>query len=193
MRSLPFIPALGALALLLAPASSARAQSSDSALAAPITAPPAAPITVPPAAPTLTDQAPVQYDLSGPRIGVMYTPTGDPTSQFGWHFEHSVAPNPRGPWFIVETVLLVGGLERDVFMPSATMIFGVRLPGGFEAGVGPSLGVGPSGGSSALVLAAGQTLSFGGIHVPLNLAVSLDNDGDERVTLLTGWAIRAPR
>lgn len=183
MRSLPIIPALGALALLLAPASSARAQSSDTVLAEPTLA-----------APTFTDEEPVvKYDLSGPRFGVTYTPSGDPTSQFGWHFEHQVAPNPRGPWFIVETVLLVGGLERDVFAPNGSLIFGVRLPGGFEVGTGPSFGIGPSGGSSALVVAAGQTLTFGGIRVPLNLAVALDNDGDERVTLLTGWAIRSAR
>jgi hypothetical protein len=135
----------------------------------------------------------VQYDLSGPRIGFTMMPEGRGTrSQFGWHFESQAAPGKRGPWFIVEKVFLVGGVERSEFLPSGTLVFGVRTPSSFEFGVGPSVTIGgPAGASTAVVAAAGQTFRYGGIRVPVNLAVAMNQD-TYRVSFVTGWAIRDP-
>ena len=146
----------------------------------------------PPAVMPIDTEPPViVYDLSGPRLGFTLTPNGEPVSQFGWHFEHQAAPSTQGPWFIVEPVLLAGGLERDAFVLSGTLAFGMRLPNGFEFGVGPSLSLGGSSlSSTAVVVAAGQSFRAGGIRVPVNIAVALDKGGSQRVTLLTGWAIR---
>jgi len=142
---------------------------------------------------TLVDDDPyagvVRYDLSGPRFGVTLVSEGQTRSQFGWHSEHQVAPSSRGPALLVQTVFLVGGFERREFIPSGTLIFGARMPGGFEIGIGPSATIGHNTIHTAVVIAAGHSLKIGGIRVPLNVALSADQDG-QRVSLMTGWAVR---
>jgi hypothetical protein len=139
----------------------------------------------------------IHYDLSGPRIGVTFMPHGvAPRSQFGWHFENQAAPGTRGPWFLVEKIFLIGGVERNEFIPSGTLIFGFRTPSSFEFGIGPSVTIGPQMATTAVVVAAGQTLKYGGIRVPVNVAVAMaqhDHETAYRVTLITGWAISQPQ
>jgi len=136
---------------------------------------------------------PPQYDLSGPRLGATFAPNGDVTSQFGWHFERQIQAAERGPSLLVETVLLVGGMERRQFIPSGTLIFGARTPGGFELGLGPSLTLGtPYGISTGIVGAVGKTFRINGVQLPLNLAYAFTKGGEERISVVTGWAIRAP-
>ena len=131
-----------------------------------------------------------RYDLGGPRAGVTITPDGRTRSQFGWHFENQVEAAKNGPWFIVERVLLVGGVEEQRFIPSGTLVFGLRLPSGFELGVGPSVTFGGyPGARTAIVAAVGQTFRFGSINVPVNLAVASEKTG-ARFSIVTGWAIR---
>ena len=132
-----------------------------------------------------------EYNLSGPRFGATMTPLGA-VSQFGWHSENQVAPGKSGPWFIVERVLLVGGMENNMFIPSGTLIFGVRLPSSFEFGIGPSvtLGLPGRGANVGVVAAMGQSFRIGGIRVPVNIAVAGNRGGEARVSLITGWAIR---
>ena len=137
-----------------------------------------------------TAETVIQHDLTGPRLGVTFLPSGLVRSQFGWHFENQVS-SAGGPTFVVEKVLLVGGIEDDAIFPSFTLVFGMRSRDGYEVGLGPSAGVGPGGFSTAIVLAAGQSFRFGGIRMPVNLAVALDKEGENRVSLVTGWAIRA--
>ena len=132
-----------------------------------------------------------QFDLSGPRLGGTLTPDGDAIAQFGWHFESQASPSPRGPWFIVERVFLIGGLERNAFVPNGTLVFGMRLPNSFEFGLGPSVTLSTQRGVNAgLVGAIGQSFRAGGIRIPVNLAVAAERGGEVRWTLLTGWAIR---
>lgn len=131
-----------------------------------------------------------QYDLSGPRIGVTFLPQGAARSQFGWHFEHQAAARSRGPWLVVERVLLIGGVERGEFLPSASWIFGFRTADGFEFGVGPSASLGgPRGGSTAVVLAAGRTFRIEGVRIPVNVALATNRDG-QTFSVVTGWALR---
>ncbi len=131
-----------------------------------------------------------QYDLSGPRAGITMSRDGRARSQFGWHFEHQATPATPGPWFVVETILLAGGVEDRVFVPSGTLVFGMRLPNGYEFGIGPSASLGgPRFLNSSLVVAAGRSFRFGGISVPVNLAVATDHNGS-RFSIITGWAIR---
>lgn len=147
--------------------------------------------TVPASATTFdTAETVIQHDLTGPRLGVTFLPSGLVRSQFGWHFENQVS-SVAGPTFVVEKVLLVGGIEDDAIFPSFTLVFGLRSREGYEFGLGPSAGIGPDGFSTAIVLAAGQSFRFGGIRMPVNLAVALDKEGENRVSLVTGWAIRA--
>jgi len=133
----------------------------------------------------------IQYDLSGPRIGATFAPDGTATSQFGWHSEHQAAPGTRGPWFIVERIFLIGGLEANRFMPSGTVVFGMRMPSSFEFGVGPSLTLGglkPV--NTAIVVAAGQSFRAGGIRIPVNVAMAINRYGENRYSIMTGWAIK---
>src|SRR5439155_1206594 len=103
-----------------------------------------------PVGPRVDAEAPViQYHLDGPRIGVTFMPDGAPRTQFGWHLENQAAPGTRGPWFLVERIFLVGGVERGEFIPSGTVVFGVRTPGSFEFGIGPSITLGPQGFTTA--------------------------------------------
>jgi hypothetical protein len=133
---------------------------------------------------------PPQYDLTGPRMGATFSPDGTVRSQFGWHFEHQIEAAERGPSLLVENVVLVGGVEQHEFIPSETLIFGLRTSGGFEFGVGPSLTLGtPNGFSSGIVAAAGKTFRINGVQLPLNLAYAFDKDG-ERLSIVTGWAVR---
>ena len=135
---------------------------------------------------------PPQYDLSGPRIGVTFSENGDARSQFGWHFEHQIESAARGPWLVVETVLLVGGVEQHQFIPSGTLVFGLRTPDGFEFGLGPSLTISSLNGfGSAIVAAAGKTFRIDGIQIPLNLAYAFDKNG-YRLSVVSGWAVRRP-
>jgi len=132
-----------------------------------------------------------RFDLSGPRLGGTFAPDGDFMSQFGWHNEHQAAPSPHGPWFIVETVFLVAGVDQNLFVPNGTLILGMRLPNSFEFGLGPSVTLG--GASflrSGLVLAVGHSFRLGGIRVPVNVAFAPGRNGDHRFSVLTGWAIR---
>ncbi|HYM82345.1 MAG TPA: hypothetical protein VEY91_13155 [Candidatus Limnocylindria bacterium] len=149
--------------------------------------------TLPPEAPIDAELPVLQYDLSGPRLGATFAPDGTARSQFGWHLEHQAAPGTRGPWFIVEKVFLVGGMESDAFIPSGTLIFGLRLPNSFEFGVGPSATLGGSSFlNTAIVVAAGHSFRVGGIRIPVNLALAVERRGENRLSLVTGWAIREP-
>ena len=188
MRS-PLLPACLAMMLALA-AAPAVAQPTDSTVTAPD-----APVPEPPP-PVDTEPPVIQKDISGPRIGVTFMPNGiAPRTQFGWHHENMAGADRRGPWFLVQQVYLIGGVDQNEFIPSATLIFGVRTPSNFELGIGPSVTLwGPTGPTTAIVAAAGQTLRYGGIRVPINLAVAMSRregvGSAYRVTLITGWAVK---
>ena len=143
-----------------------------------------------PATPVETAETVIQHDLTGPRFGFTVLQTGMLRSLFGWHFENQVTSPGGGPTFVVEKVILVGGIEDDTIAPSFTLVFGVRSRDGSEFGLGPTASVGPGGFNTAIVLAAGHSYRFGGIRVPVNVAVALAKEGQSRVSFVTGWAIR---
>ena len=160
-----------------------------------------------PIAPVLVSEPPVQFrerDLSGPRVGFTFAAgdrsvrrrmqergVGPVISQFGWHFEHQVAPLAGGPQLVTEMIPFFGGVEYGKLIPSVTLALGVRLPSGLEFGMGPSFTlVGASGRSNAgLVIAVGKTIDYGGVNIPLNLAVSTNSRGT-MTTVSAGYAIR---
>lgn len=119
-------------------------------------------------------------DRAGPRFGVAYLTRGSQTARtegkpfspltslFGWQFEHPFDLGPESPTLVTELVLLAGGLEQNVFLPSATWLVGLRHTNGFEFGVGPTL----TASGSQLAFAAGVTEKFGTVNVPVNVAVA---------------------
>ena len=130
-----------------------------------------------------TAQGPMsaQRRLSGPRFGVTFLTremrdsiqvtfeekVGAVITQFGWQWERQFRNNGGGLTPVTEWVLLVGGLEQGVFLPSLSWMVGLRSLGGTEFGVGPNVGPGGMG----MVLAAGVTRTNGDVNIPFNIAV----------------------
>jgi hypothetical protein len=118
-------------------------------------------------------------NLSGPRVGVTYVTSGELTrdlkeefgvnsqvvSQFGYQFEKQVMGDDQIAG-LVEGILLVGGLEYGLFLPSLSGMFGARFSSGYEFAVGPNISLS----GATLVLAAGRTLDLGNLYIPINIA-----------------------
>jgi hypothetical protein len=143
-----------------------------------------------------------QKNLGGPRMGITYLPgntelvqklgehgIGSTISQFGWHFEWQVVPSIYGPSFVIELVPLLGGVEYSKVIPSITLAMGVRLPNGFEFGMGPNVFFGGEDVlHSSLVVVLGKTFNYGGVNLPINLAY-ITNPAGNRVAFIFGYAI----
>jgi hypothetical protein len=155
----------------------------------------------------LTDRAYAQYDsavvipsinLSGPRIGVTFVngklseelssrwDANPVITQFGWQFETRFFTLPSGTAGLIEWVLLVGGLEQNLFLPSVSCLIGVRSVSGLEFGFGPNLSVA----GAAFAFTGGVTLRSGSINFPINLAVVPSSRGS-RISVLVGFNKRS--
>lgn len=154
------------------------------------------------AAPLLEQEVPPVADkvsLAGPRFGFTFLSDDivdklktehdisvkNGISQFGWQFERQFYSREGGPTVLNEWVLLVGGLDQGVVLPSLNWLVGVRTRDGAEFGIGPN--VTPVG--VALVMAAGVTFRAGVLNIPMNFAVVPSKDG-MRVSMLTGFTLR---
>jgi hypothetical protein len=152
---------------------------------------------------------PLEIRLSGPRFGITYLSPGiiralrdslrtdynakarrinAITTQFGWQFERQFAVADCGPSALTEAVLLVGGMEQGLVIPSASFLVGMRMPRGAEFGVGPNLS--PAG--VALAFAGGSTVHYGYLDFPMTLALVPGQEG-ARLSFLTGFIIRRER
>jgi hypothetical protein len=137
-----------------------------------------------------------QLNRSGPRFGVTWLggEIADTISdrlnvdiqpvitQFGWQYERQFASLEGGPAALNEWILLIGGLDQGVFLPSLTWLVGVRMPNQFEFGVGPNAT--PAG--VALAISSGMTFRKGALNIPVNLALVPSRYG-MRVSVLTGF------
>lgn len=135
---------------------------------------------------------------SGPRFGVTWlSPATVDTiyarynidvlpviTQFGWQFEKQWTSFDQGPVALNEFVLLLGGLDQGVVIPSLTWLVGIRTPGSFELGVGPNA----TAAGVALAISTGYTFRAGMLNVPLNMALVPSRYG-MRASILTGFNI----
>ena len=142
-----------------------------------------------------------ERNMGGPRLGMSYIPgnsklalsmeqkgMGRLLSQFGWHFEYDVVPAGGGPAFVIQFVPLISGVEYSTILPSGSLMMGIRLPGGFEFGLGPNLLITPDGTPTSLVMAVGKSFDYDGVSIPVNIAFTTNRLGN-RITLLFGYAI----
>jgi len=127
-------------------------------------------VTGPPAKP--------QVKFSGPRLGCTYLSPGTSAqwiidrgkqpfvSQFGWQFETRIFTSNSGISGLAEFVPLIAGLEQGLFLPSGSILFGLRGPGGLEFAVGPNVSLTGFG----MVFAAGTSFHIDDIYFPVNIA-----------------------
>jgi hypothetical protein len=109
-------------------------------------------------------------------------------TQFGWQFENRMFQTESGLTGVTEWVLLVGGAEQGLFLPSLTLLAGIRAPSGLEIGVGPNLSLS----GAAYAIGVGVNNQVGEISIPVNLAVVLGQDGP-RTSLLVGFTVSERR
>ena len=137
-------------------------------------------------------------NLSGPRFGLTALSTGvvdklhernidvgPNISQFGWQFEKQFYTRNSGVAAVNEWVVLFGGLDQGVALPSLSWMVGLRTREGAEFGIGPNIT--PAG--VALALAGGVTFRAGNLNVPMNVAVVPSKAGT-RISILTGFNMR---
>lgn len=139
------------------------------------------------------------FNLSGPRVGVTFlsdgvreqlndefdVQVGSVISQFGWQKEKRFLSSPNGLTGVTEFVLLVGGMEQGVFLPSFNWLVGMRTAKGVEFAVGPNV----TAAGFAMAAAAGVTFQAGNLNIPVNLAAVPSKSG-LRVSLLAGFNTR---
>ena len=146
----------------------------------------------------LPPPTPREVNLSGPRFGVTALSDGivndlvargygarPMISQFGWQLERAFYRGDSGVAAVNEWVVLMGGLESDLKIPSITWLVGMRSANGAEFGIGPNIS--PAG--TALALAAGVTFRHGYLNVPVNVAIVPSKLGT-RISMLTGFNMR---
>ena len=142
--------------------------------------------------------ATTRMQLAGPRFGITFLSAGivdklaersidaaPVITQFGWQFERQFLGAGTGTAPITEVVLLVGGLEQGLVLPSATWLVGLRSATGREFGIGPN--VTPAG--IALAIVGGTTLRRESVNIPINVAIVPSASG-VRLSVLTGWTMR---
>jgi hypothetical protein len=136
--------------------------------------------------------------LAGPRLGVTFL-TGDmrqslrqhginvgpAISQFGWQKEKRFLTSESGATGVTEWVLLFGGMDQGIVLPSFSWLVGLRSVKGVEFAVGPNLGPG----GVAMAIAGGVTFRAGNLNVPVNLAAVPSKNG-VRVSMLAGFNTR---
>lgn len=148
----------------------------------------------------LPPQRPAEtIDLSGPRVGMTFLDSGvraklleerrldigPVISQFGWQKERRFLSSPNGLTGVTEFVVLAGGLDQGVLIPSLNWLVGARTAEGLEFAVGPN--VTPSG--FALAAAAGVTFRTGNLNIPVNFAAVPSKNG-LRFSMLAGFNSR---
>jgi hypothetical protein len=137
-------------------------------------------------------------NLSGPRFGLTALSAGvvdelhkrdievgPNISQFGWQFEKQFYSRESGVAAVNEWVVLLGGLDQGVALPSVSWLVGLRTREGAEFGIGPNIT--PAG--VALALAGGVTFRAGNLNVPMNVAIVPSRAGT-RISVLTGFNMR---
>ena len=127
--------------------------------------------------------------LTGPRVGATFITEGSAadvvnegidfnnnnmfgktgtafTSQYGWQWETRFADGGGDVVGIVEWIVLVAGMEKGRFLPSASSLIGARTSKGLEFAIGPNLSLA----GVSMAIAVGYNFNSGKLNIPVNLA-----------------------
>ena len=145
----------------------------------------------------LTTNAQQIDKLAGPRVGVTYLTPGfmseeletSVITQYGWQWESRFADNGNVAG-LVEWVVVVGGMEQQMFLPSISSLVGVRTGEGMEYAVGPNL----SATGINMVFTIGKNFKSVDLNFPVNLAFvpngnvwCEDEDSGARISIMVGF------
>lgn len=128
-------------------------------------------------------------NLSGPRMGFLFV-TGDSyddlknntdvsyplLSMFGFQFEQKYFSQKEGFSGIIEFIPAIIGVDQGVWLPSFSLLIGVRTPGAWEWALGPNA-VGTFEWAdnysfhTGMTIAFGKNIQSGGLNIPLNVAL----------------------
>ncbi len=113
-------------------------------------------------------------------------------TQFGINLEQRIRLGGTKSHFAFQEVLVIGGLDQNIVLPSLNLLIGFRSHAGLEFGLGPNISMSRStegpGVTVSVVYAVGWTFSFKNVFVPVNFAiVPTPSGGHPRLTLLTGF------
>jgi hypothetical protein len=127
--------------------------------------------------------------FGGPRIGATFLGAGVASdliqtngkqpliTQFGWQFEGRLFTTDNNVQGLIEFVPLIGGIEQGLFIPSASVLLGIRKGDKhiFEFGIGPNFSMtkdyrSNNVGSLGVVIAVGTSFKSGNIYFPVTLA-----------------------
>jgi hypothetical protein len=147
----------------------------------------------------------------GPRVGVTWVVTSQEDfdaaiqgvfpadreyfpifTQFGFNLEQRIRLGNTQSHFAFQEVLILGGLDQNIILPSFSVMIGFRSRIGLEFGLGPNVALrrsseGP-GVDLSVAYSLGWTFAFEDVFVPVDLAViPTPSDGNPRITLLTGF------
>ncbi len=135
--------------------------------------------------------------LAGPRVGVTFLTPGfmseeletSMITQYGWQWESRFADNGSIAG-LVEWVVVVGGMEQQMFLPSISSLVGIRTGEGMEYAVGPNL----SATGINMVFTIGKNFKSGDLNFPVNLAFvpngnvwGEDEESGARISIMVGF------
>ena len=149
--------------------------------------------------------------FEGPRIGATYVDYGtvrdylnsenkSPViTQFGWQFETRLFTAEDGTSALLEFIPLIGGFDQGLFLPSISILTGLRnatdAKMSLEFAVGPNFSItknweNKTAASVGLIIAVGTTIKKSNINFPINLvfvpSVGEKHDGKD---YKTGWKL----
>jgi hypothetical protein len=128
--------------------------------------------------------------FEGPRIGATYINNGTVRdylegenkspiiTQFGWQFETRLFTADDGTSALLEFIPLIGGFDQGLFLPSISILTGIRnatdAKMSLEFGVGPNFSItrnweNKAAPSIGLVIAVGTSIKKSNINFPINL------------------------
>jgi hypothetical protein len=113
-------------------------------------------------------------------------------TQFGASMEQRIRLGDTQSHFAFEEVVVVGGIDQNIIIPSVSVLIGFRSHIGLEVGMGPNIIFREVDGqvrvATSVVYSVGWTFKFGSLYVPVNIAiVPTPDDMLPRLSVFTGF------